>query len=193
MTAELHVLAPLRSLLPDRPTPVCRGEPDGIAEVEGEPVTAADLRAALDGVDAICPGGLRAPTGGSLHLDLLGAGGSCRPRLSRGDLETGRAARVPGPPGRDLPVRGARGARRRPRPIGRPPRSGASAGPATGTAGNPAAAAKVGWTELDHVLAHVDGWAADCDNLCCLCRRHHRLKTIAGAGRPCSTSDGIRW
>ena len=38
---------------------------------------------------------------------------------------------------------------------------------------------KVGWTDLDHVIAHADGGPTDCDNLCCLCRRHHRLKTHA--------------
>ena len=38
---------------------------------------------------------------------------------------------------------------------------------------------KVGRTDLDHVIAHADGGPTDCDNLCCLCRRHHRLKTHA--------------
>ena len=37
----------------------------------------------------------------------------------------------------------------------------------------------VGRTDLDHVIAQADGGATDCDNLCCLCRRHHRLKTHA--------------
>jgi hypothetical protein len=38
---------------------------------------------------------------------------------------------------------------------------------------------RVGRTDLDHVRAHADGGATDCENLCCLCRRHHRLKTHA--------------
>jgi hypothetical protein len=29
------------------------------------------------------------------------------------------------------------------------------------------------------VHAHAEGGPTDCDNLCCLCRRHHRLKTHA--------------
>jgi len=33
--------------------------------------------------------------------------------------------------------------------------------------------------DLDHVIPHAEGGATDCDNLCCLCRRHHRLKTHA--------------
>jgi hypothetical protein len=29
------------------------------------------------------------------------------------------------------------------------------------------------------VVPHAEGGATDCANLCCLCRRHHRLKTHA--------------
>ena len=38
---------------------------------------------------------------------------------------------------------------------------------------------RAGWADLDHVVAHADDGPTDCDNLCCLCRRHHRLKTHA--------------
>ncbi|MFD2092225.1 HNH endonuclease signature motif containing protein [Blastococcus deserti] len=38
---------------------------------------------------------------------------------------------------------------------------------------------RAGWADLDHVVAHADGGPTDCANLCCLCRRHHRLKTHA--------------
>jgi hypothetical protein len=38
---------------------------------------------------------------------------------------------------------------------------------------------RVGWVDLDHVVPHAEGGATDCDNLCCLCRLHHRLKTHA--------------
>ena len=38
---------------------------------------------------------------------------------------------------------------------------------------------RVGWADLDHVLAHACGGQTDCTNLCCLCRTHHRLKTFA--------------
>jgi len=34
-----------------------------------------------------------------------------------------------------------------------------------------------GWADHDHVVAHSDGGATACTNLCCLCRTHHRLKT----------------
>ena len=33
--------------------------------------------------------------------------------------------------------------------------------------------------DLDHVVPYAEGGETDCDNLCCLCRRHHRLKTFA--------------
>jgi hypothetical protein len=38
---------------------------------------------------------------------------------------------------------------------------------------------RVGWADLDHVVAHGCGGVTDCRNLCCLCRSHHRLKTFA--------------
>ncbi|MCZ2829259.1 HNH endonuclease signature motif containing protein [Modestobacter sp. VKM Ac-2986] len=45
-------------------------------------------------------------------------------------------------------------------------------------------------TDLDHVHAHADGGVTDCSNLCCLCRRHHRLKTHAPGWRFTMTADG---
>ncbi|WP_456565608.1 HNH endonuclease signature motif containing protein [Blastococcus sp. SYSU D00695] len=36
-----------------------------------------------------------------------------------------------------------------------------------------------GRQDLDHVTPHVAGGATACHNLCCLCRRHHRIKTHA--------------
>ncbi len=38
---------------------------------------------------------------------------------------------------------------------------------------------RVGWADLDHVVAHADGGRTSCTNLCCACRSHHRLKTFA--------------
>jgi hypothetical protein len=48
----------------------------------------------------------------------------------------------------------------------------------------------VGRVDLDHVVAYGDGGPTDCDNLCCLCRRHHRLKTHAPGWRFVLTADG---
>jgi hypothetical protein len=36
-----------------------------------------------------------------------------------------------------------------------------------------------GRCDLDHVVPHADGGPTACWNLCCLCRRHHRIKTFA--------------
>jgi hypothetical protein len=178
VTAELRVLAPVNALLPDAADPTVGGEPAGIAAVEDEPITAAHLRALLTALDAICPGGLQAPTGGSLHLDLLGAGGNLLATLTRRELEL--AAR--------------RGCRAHPdgdcgcAVVDRPPPTDAyrptEAQRRWGRARDrhcrhPGCRNKVGRTDLDHVIAHADGGATDCDNLCCLCRRHHRLKTHA--------------
>jgi hypothetical protein len=38
---------------------------------------------------------------------------------------------------------------------------------------------RVGWADLDHVMAHACGGETTCTNLCCLCRTDHRLKTFA--------------
>jgi hypothetical protein len=36
-----------------------------------------------------------------------------------------------------------------------------------------------GRCDIDHGIAHADGGPTACWNLCCLCRRHHRIKTFA--------------
>jgi hypothetical protein len=46
-------------------------------------------------------------------------------------------------------------------------------------------------TDLDHVDPHGQGGKTDCVNLCCLCRRHHRLKTHARGWRYRMTPDGV--
>ncbi|MBN1092622.1 HNH endonuclease [Blastococcus sp. TML/M2B] len=49
---------------------------------------------------------------------------------------------------------------------------------------------RVGWADLDHVVAHADGGATSCANLCCACRSHHRLKTFARGWRFRMDPDG---
>jgi hypothetical protein len=192
VTAELRVLAPVNSLLPDPADPEAAGRPPGVAEVDGEPVTAAQLRALLTALDAVCPGGLQAPTGGSLHLDLLGSGGDLLATLTRRELE--QAVR--------------RGCREHPdgncrcSVVDRPP-------PTTGYAPtaahrrfgrardhgcrHPGCGNRAGWADLDHVIPHGEGGPTDCDNLCCLCRRHHRLKTHAPGWTFRLDADGALW
>jgi hypothetical protein len=50
---------------------------------------------------------------------------------------------------------------------------------------------RAGWADADHVVPHADGGDTDCANLCCLCRRHHRLKTHAPGWAYAMTPDGI--
>jgi hypothetical protein len=47
-----------------------------------------------------------------------------------------------------------------------------------------------GRCDIDHGIAHADGGPTDCWNLCCLCRRHHRIKTFARGWRFELLADG---
>jgi hypothetical protein len=47
-----------------------------------------------------------------------------------------------------------------------------------------------GRLDLDHGQAHADGGPTACWNLCCLCRRHHRIKTFAPGWFFCLLRDG---
>ncbi len=178
VTAELRVLAPLNSLLPDPAFPETGGRPLGIGEVEGEPITANHLRALLTALDAVCPGGLQAPTGGSLHLDILGAGGALLATLTRRELEQAVRRGCPQHPDGKCrcPVV------QRPQPTdGYSPTAAQRRWGSARDHGcrHPGCRNRTGWTDLDHVIPHAEGGPTDCDNLCCLCRRHHRLKTHA--------------
>ena len=55
----------------------------------------------------------------------------------------------------------------------------------------PGCTVRAGWADADHVIPHAAGGATDCANLCCLCRRHHRLKTHAPGWTHAMTPDGI--
>jgi hypothetical protein len=49
---------------------------------------------------------------------------------------------------------------------------------------------RVGWADIDHVVAHARGGKTTCANLCCACRSHHRLKTFARGWSFRMESDG---
>jgi hypothetical protein len=173
MTAEIAVVAPLNSLLVDPARPDMAGHPTGVARVEGEPVTAAHLRALLTALDSICPGGLQPPAGGTLRLDLLGDDGTLRATLTRRELELAARRGCPAHPDESCGCA----------VVERPPPTESYTPTAAqrrfGRARHPGCRSKAGWADLDHVVPHADGGPTDCDNLCCLCRRHHRLKTHA--------------
>ena len=95
VSAHVTVIAPLPTLagsdcdhtakvLPPgvRPAPVEPGE------VNGHPITAGQLRDLLTQLDSLCPGGLQAPTGGTLGIALTDpATGALRATVTRAELE----------------------------------------------------------------------------------------------------------
>jgi CBS domain-containing protein len=147
--------------------------------VDGEPVTAAVARELLERLDALCPGGLQAPTDGTLTLSITDQDGRLLAAVTRRELERAvRRGEGLGPPpavNRYEPTPAQqRFARTRDR-----------------TCRHPGCANRAAWADLDHVLAHADSGQTDCANLCCLCRRHHRLKTHARGWVYVMTPDGV--
>ncbi|PRY50577.1 uncharacterized protein DUF222 [Geodermatophilus tzadiensis] len=139
---------------------------DEPAEVDGHPVSAAECRELLAQVDSL---GLQRPDGGSLVFALHDRAGDLvavgtRRALGRG--ARGAGLRRPPPTTRYRPSRGQRQFThvrdRRCR--------------------HPHCTRPVGRVDADHVVPWPWGHT-HCDNLCCLCRRHHRLKTHARGWR----------
>jgi hypothetical protein len=175
VTAHLTVVAPLSSL-------AAAAEPGAEpGEVDGQPITAEHVRELLAQLDAVCPGGLQAPTGG-FQVAVTDAAGTLRATCSRRDLE--RIARrgcevhpsaahcgcavLDSPPAVDRYV---------PTPAQR-----RFVKHRDRTCRHPNCGQPVARVDLDHVIPYPEG-STDCDNLCCLCRRHHRLKTLAPGWR----------
>jgi hypothetical protein len=160
------------------------------AEVDGQPITAAHLRSLLERLDSLCPGGLQAPAGGSLHIALTDpVSGVLRAVLSRRELERLARRGCTEHPGGDCgcPLLD------RPPPVDRYRHSTAQERFVTTrdrTCRHPGCRNSAGWADLDHVLAHAEGGETSCENLCCLCRRHHRLKTHAPGWSFAMAPDG---
>ncbi|SFF23746.1 HNH endonuclease signature motif containing protein [Blastococcus tunisiensis] len=203
VTATLTVLAPLRTLQAasaghDACTAAHLPATDGTADcrrvepahLDGQPITAAQLRDLLEQLDALCPGGLQPPAGGALHLALTDpVSGRLRATVTRAELE--RLAR------RGCPAHPAGDCRcpllDRPAPVDRYRHTPAQHRFVTTrdrTCRHPGCHNRAAWADLDHVLAHADGGATACENLCCLCRRHHRLKTHATGWTFSMAADG---
>jgi hypothetical protein len=147
--------------------------------VDGEPVTAAVARELLERLDALCPGGLQAPTDGTMSLSITDEDGRLIAAVTRRELETAvrRGQGLGPPPAVD-----------RYEPTPRQRRFGRTR---DRTCRHPGCGNRAGWADLDHVVAHAEGGETDCANLCCLCRRHHRLKTHARGWRYVMTPDGV--
>jgi hypothetical protein len=181
VTAVLTVVAPLGSLSGGSAEP---------GEVNGQPITAAHARELLEQLDAVCPGGLQAPTGGSLEIAVTDSGGALLATTGRRELEGIARRGCPEHPdafcGCAVLDRPPRADRYRPTPAQR-----RFVKTRDRTCRHPGCGQPVARVDLDHVDAYADGGATDCDNLCCLCRRHHRLKTHAPGWRFLLTPRGV--
>jgi len=161
---------------PPRPAdPTGRRTPMG--EVNGRAITPRHLRGLLERVGALCPGGLQAPTGGTLDYALTDPDGAlrrgCPDHPPGSDCGCGLVDRPPAvdryrpsdPQYRFVHTRDRR-------------------------CRMPGCTTRAAWADVDHVVAHCEGGATDCENLCCLCRRHHRLKTFGRGWSFVMTPDG---
>ena len=189
IAAQVTVLAPLDTLehAADEAAPSeaarAPADPTGrrtpIGEVNGRPTTHTHLRGLLERLDALCPGGLQPPTGGTLRIALTDPDGVLRAVLTRPELERVVRRGCPQhPPGTDCGC----GLVDRPPDIDRyqpTPAQYQFVRTRDRRCRMPGCTARAAWADLDHVIPHACGAATACDNLCCLCRRHHRLKTFA--------------
>ena len=95
VSAHVTVIAPLPTLAGsgcDHPAevlpPGSSPAPVEPGEVDGHPITAGQLRDLLTQLDSLCPGGLQAPTGGTLGIALTDpATGALRATVTRAELE----------------------------------------------------------------------------------------------------------
>ena len=181
VTAHLTVFAAIDSLSSGGGAP---------AEVNGQPVTSAHVRELLAELDAVCPGGLQAPTGGSLQIAVTDADGALLATAGRPELE--RIAGRGCPEHRETecgcPVLTAPPAVDRYTPT---PAQKRFVKTRDRTCRMPNCGQPVARVDLDHVDAYARGGATDCPNLCCLCRHHHRLKTHAPGWRFVLTDHGV--
>ncbi|PWW24854.1 hypothetical protein JD79_04045 [Geodermatophilus normandii] len=183
VTAHLQIITTLASLA---------GRSAGAGEVDGLPITAAHLRELLEQLDAL---GVRAPEGGSVTLALTDEDGTRHATSTHDQLR--RIARRGCP---EHPAAPDAGADCGCAALARPKATDCYA-PSAGqqrfvrtrdrTCRSPTRGQRVGWADVDHVVPHARGGATDCADLCCLCRSHHRLETLARGWRFAMSPDGV--
>ena len=197
VTARLDVQASIASLHEPRDP---ESTPQPAAEVAGQIVTAAQCRELLRELDML---GIRAaPAGGRVQVAV---GDPVSGRLvavaTLGGLRRGAGMRWHTRRRSARPDRQAtpEGSGPDGHGIGPPPptsayRPGAAQERFVRTRDRrcrmPGCRRRAGRCDIDHVVAHADGGPTDCWNLCCLCRRHHRIKTFARGWRFDLLDDG---
>lgn len=172
-TAHVTVLAPLPAL---RPRGGCGVEAGVGPSVDGTPITAAHLRELLEQLSAL---GVRTPRGGSITLAITDDDGALLATVTPAELARLAARGCPAH-GRDAecgcPVLTA------PAAVEGYHRSAAQdrfLKIRDRTCRHPGCSQPAGRTDADHVVPYDCGGRTGCNNLCCLCRTHHRLKTFA--------------
>ncbi|GAB3320452.1 hypothetical protein GCM10027451_41140 [Geodermatophilus aquaeductus] len=182
VTAHLQIIATLAAL---------DGRSDEAGEVNGLPITAAQLRELLQQLDAL---GVRTPEDGSVTLALADEDGTLRATSTLDQLRwLARRGCPDHPTAPDTDDCGC-AVLDRPEAVDRYEPSAAQqrfVRTRDRTCRFPTCGQRVGWADADHVIPHAHGGATDCGNLCCLCRSHHRLKTFARGWRFHMSSDGV--
>ncbi|SOD94243.1 HNH endonuclease signature motif containing protein [Blastococcus haudaquaticus] len=176
-TGSVTVLAPLAAL---RRGGVGAVDGDLGPSVDGTPITAGHLSELLAELGAL---GLRPPAGGGMDVALTDERGALLASSTFGELAR-LAARGCTTHGREAtcrcPVLTA------PVAVDRYQRSAAQdrfLKVRDRTCRHPGCAQSAGRTDADHVLSYDCGGRTGGENLCCLCRTHHRLKTFARGWR----------
>jgi Domain of unknown function (DUF222) len=143
--------------------------------VNGLAITAAHVRELLVRIGGL---GLTCPEGGSLTFAITDAQGRLLATTTVGELLRIARKGCPEHPGGDCgcPVLGVPADTDAYAPTGRQETFVTTR---DRTCRVPNCGQRVGWADLDHVIAHSCDGATSCTNLCCLCRSHHRLKTFA--------------
>jgi hypothetical protein len=166
VTVNLAVTASLEGL---------EGVSAGGGEVNGFPITAAHLRDLLRRIGAL---GLTTPEGGALTFAITDENGRLLATVSGAELARRARNGCPDHSKGDCscPV------------VHLPPPTDAYEPTAAQQrfvktrdrrCRFPNCGQRVGWADIDHLVAHAEGGPTSCSNLCCACRSHHRLKTFA--------------
>jgi hypothetical protein len=145
------------------------------AEVNGQAITPGHLAELLRRVGAL---GLQTPADGSLTLAVTDADGRLLATLSLAELrkavQRGEGASAPAATDRYRPTAQQR----------------AFVSTRDRACRWPYCRGRAGWADHDHVVPHAEGGDTTCTNLCCLCRTHHRLKTLFKGWILCMEPDG---